>query len=135
MIEGVVLVPALIMGIIIGFIELVFVHSDEVGMGWFHHGMHALPFAMIFVFISMNISYVYGLINLEYTAMWQVDLIVRAFIAVIAMFKVAGAAAVVGKVGEKWYHTLILGALIMAAPYIWDFIGPFITPYLPAVLQ
>ncbi len=135
MVEGLILVPALVMGIIIGFVELIFVHSDEAGMGWFRHGMHALPFAMLFVFISMNISFVFGLLNLTYTSLWYVDLGVRALVAVISMVKIAGAAAIVGKVGERWYHTFILGGLIFAAPYIWNFVGPVLVPYLPPFLQ
>jgi len=133
--ESVVLVPALIMGIIIGFVEIIFVHSDEAGMGWFMHSAHALPFTMLFVFVSMNISFVFGLLNLAITETWYVDLGVRALIGVIAMVKIAGAAAIVGKVGEKWYHTIIIGALIIAAPYAWEFAGPMITPMLPAWAQ
>jgi hypothetical protein len=129
------LVPALVMGIIIGFVEVVFVHSDEAGMGWFMHAAHALPFTMFFVFVSMNIGFVFDLLNLAITQNFWVDLGVRIVVGIIAMVKIAGAAAIVGKVGEKWYHTLIIGALIIVAPYVWDFIGPMVMPMLPAYLQ
>lgn len=133
--EGIVLVPALLMGIIIGLIEVFFVHSDESGMGWFMHGLHALPFTMFFVFVSMNIGFVFGLLNLAVTEMWYVDLGIRAAIGIIAMVKIAGAAAIVGRVGEKWYHTIIIGVLIILAPYGWQLAGPSISPLLPSWMQ
>lgn len=125
------ILPAVIMGGIIGIIELVFVHSDERGLGWLGHGLHAIPLTMLFVFASMNISYVFGLLNLPITENNWVNLGVRVAVGLIAMLKVAGAAAVVGRVGERWYHILIIGALIVGAPYAWLLIGPMIEPLLP----
>lgn len=133
--EGIVLVPALLMGIIIGLVEVFFVHSDETGMGWFMHALHALPFTMFFVFVSMNISFVFGLLNFAITEMWYVDLGIRVVIGIIAMVKIAGAAAIVGRVGEKWYHTIAIGILIIVAPYAWMFVGPMVTPVLPSWMQ
>ena len=86
---------------------------------------------MLFVFVSMNISYVFGLLNLAVTETLWVDLGVRVAVGLIAMLKVAGAAAVVGRVGERWYHILIIGALIVGAPYAWELVGPAVEPLLP----
>jgi hypothetical protein len=133
--EGIVLVPALVMGIVIGLVEIVFVHADEAGMGWFMHAAHALPFTMFFVFVSMNISFVFDLLGLAITSNMWVDLGVRIVIGIIAMVKIASAAAVVGRVGEKWYHTLIIGVMIIVAPYVWGFLDPFVTPLLPSWLS
>ena len=127
--------PAIIMGILIGLIEVVFVHSDEAGMGWFTHALHALPFTMAFVFISMNISFVLGLLNLAITANWYVELGIRVLIGIIAMAKIASAAAIAGKVGERWYHTLIIGVIIILAPYGWDVMAPYVGHLLPTWLQ
>ena len=134
-IEGLVIFPALILGVVIGLVELFFVHSDESGMGWFMHGMHALPFTLLFFFVSMNIIFVFGLLNLAITETWYVDLGVRVLVGIVAMVKIASAAAIVGRIGEKWYHTLIIGVLIILAPYAWDIIGPTITPMLPVWMQ
>ena len=123
--------PAVIMGAVIGIVELVFVHSDERGLGWLGHGLHAIHLTMLFVFVSMNISYVFGLLNLAVTETLWVDLGVRVAVGLIAMLKVAGAAAVVGRVGERWYHILIIGALIVGAPYAWELVGPAVEPLLP----
>lgn len=131
----IVLVPALIMGIIIGLVEIFFVHEDEVGMGWFMHAMHALPFTMFFVFVSMNISFAFSLLNLAITENLWIDLGVRIVIGIIAMVKIGAAAAIVGRVGEKWYHTIAVGILIIVAPYVWVFAGPSISPMLPSWAQ
>ena len=133
--EGIVLVPALVVGIIIGLVEIFFVHEDEVGMGWFMHAMHALPFTMFFVFVSMNISFVFGLLNFAITETLWVDLGVRIVIGIVAMVKIGSAAAIVGRIGEKWYHTIIIGVLIILAPYAWDLAGSSITPLLPSWAQ
>ena len=133
MVEGLLILPALI----IGLVELFFVHSDEAAMGmtWVAHGLHALPFTILFVFVSMNISFVLGLVNLAITESFIVVLGIRVVIAIIAMVKIAGAAAIapgVRGVGEKIPHTLIIGALVFAAPYVWDYaLAGIIGPYLP----
>lgn len=126
--EGPVLIilPALLLGAIIGLIEMIFVHSDEIGMGWFMHGLHAFPFTMLFTFVSMNVSWVLGFMPGGLTSSLWVDLGVRAVVAIIGMLKIAAAAAIAGRVGERFYHTLIIGALIFAAPYVWMLIGPIV---------
>ncbi len=133
--EGIVLFPALIVGVIIGLVEVFFVHEDEVGMGWFMHAMHAIPFTLFFVFVSMNISFVLELLNVGITENIWVDLGIRIVVGIVAMVKIAGAAAIVGRIGEKWYHTLIIGVLIILAPYAWALAGPSISPMLPTWMQ
>ena len=61
---GLVIVPVIIIGIILGFLEMIFVHQDEAGMGWLKHGLHAIPMMFIFLFISMNIPYVESLLKM-----------------------------------------------------------------------
>lgn len=123
--------PAVAMGIIIGIIELMFVHADEVGLGWLSHGIHALPVTVLFVFISMNVGWALNFLPGGLTSSAWVDLGVRVLIGLIAMAKIAGAAAIAGRVGEKKFHVLIIGALIIAAPYVW----PVIDPILPGFLR
>ncbi len=124
------IMPSLVMGGIIGLIELIFVHADERGMGWFMHGLHALPVTIIFVFVSMNVGWALNIANIGITENMWVDLGVRAGIAILAMLKIAGAAAIAGKVGEKFIHTVMIGGLIFAAPYAWIVIGPLMPPFL-----
>ncbi len=121
------LIPSLALGVIIGLIEVIFVHSDEPGMGWFKHGLHAFPFAVLFVFINMNVQYVLDLFNLVLP--FNV-LYVYLGVGVIAFIKIQGAAAIAGSTGEKLWHTLIIALLIVGAPYLWQYIGPLMPAYL-----
>ena len=130
-----ILLPAIVMGILIGLVEIFFVHSDQGAMGamWLKHALHALPITTLFVFASMNVHFVLGLvgINAEGT---MITVIVRVVIALLAMLKVAGAASIArgAHIGEKMPHTLVIGALIFAAPYAWDmFLEQLIGPYIP----
>ena len=79
----------------------------------------------------MNVSWFLGLIGQSVTVTWQVELGVRVLIAIIAMLKISAAAAIVGRVGEKFPHTLMIGALVFAAPYSWQFFGHALVKAMP----
>lgn len=115
------IIPVLVLGIVLSIIELIFVHQDEAGMGWLKHGLHAIPTMFIFIFISMNIGWVLGLFKISENV-W-IDIGVRVVIGIIAMAKISAAAAVAGKVGEKLPHTIIIGVLVMASPYLWELVA------------
>jgi hypothetical protein len=124
---GIVIVPAIVIGLILAILELIFVHQDESGMGWMKHGFHAIPTMLIFVFISMNIPLVESWLKIS-NNIWIV-IGIRVLIGIIAAVKISAAAAVAGRVGEKLPHTLIIAALIIAAPFAWEMFGcaiPFI---------
>jgi len=124
---SIVIVPALIIGLILAVIELVFVHQDEAGMGWLKHGFHAIPTMLIFVFISMNCPLVESWLKIS-NSIWIV-IGIRVLVGILAAAKISAAAAVAGRVGEKLPHTLIIAALIIAAPFAWDMFAcsiPFI---------
>ncbi len=125
--EGVALIPALVYGGLIGLLEVIFVHSDESGMGWFKHAVHAFPFAVIFAFISMNAPFVLGYFNLVLPFN---EVFIYAGIALIALLKIQTAAAIAGKTGEKFTHTIIIALLIFAAPYVHQYIWPLLPSYL-----
>lgn len=115
------LIPVLVLGVVLGLLELIFVHQDEAGMGWLKHGLHALPVMFIFLFISMNIGWVLGWFGVA-DKLW-IDIAIRVVVGIIAMAKISAAAAVAGKVGEKLPHTIVIGILVMAAPFIWEIIA------------
>ena len=102
-----IIIPALVMGGIIGLIEMFFVHSDEVGMNWFTHGLHAFPFALAFTFASMNVDFVLKLVGITLAPTSYVNLGVRVAIGLISALKIKGAAATkaitqaVLKIGSK----------------------------------
>ena len=131
-----VILPAILLGLIIGIVELIFVHMDEAGMGWFTHALHAVPVAMLFTFITMNVPWVLSILSktagLKLAASPIMELIVIIIIGLIAMVKTYAAAAIAGRVGEKRIHVLIIGVLIIAAPYVWRYLlANTIGQYLP----
>ena len=127
-----VILPAVLLGLAISFVELIFVHQDERGMGWLAHGLHAVPVTMVFTFITMNVPFVFSMLPTTMTwASWMEHVII-IIVGLVAMGKVLAAAAIAGKVGEKKFHVLIIGVLIIAAPYAWKyFLAAMIGPMLP----
>jgi hypothetical protein len=125
--------PAIILGLVIAFVELIFVHQDERGMGWLAHGLHAVPVTMVFTFITMNVPWVFArLPQLGAFSSWM-EPVVIVVIGIIGMGKVLAAAAIAGKVGEKRSHVFIIGLLIIIAPYAWKYVlCALISPILPA---
>ena len=129
-----VIFPALAVGIILSLIELIFVHADEKGLGWLGHGLHAIPVMVVFIFISMNVNYALSLVGFQ--SNFYAEIGVRVLVGLIAMAKIAGAAAIAGRVGEKKFHVLIIGALVMLAPYLWEwFLRALTKQYLPFLAQ
>ncbi|MFH1072513.1 MAG: hypothetical protein V1743_03735 [Nanoarchaeota archaeon] len=126
-----VILPAILFGLVISLVEMIFVHQDERGMGWMAHGLHAVPVTIMFTFITMNVPWAMSLVpNFSY-ASWMEPLVIF-IVGIIAMGKVLAAAAIAGRVGEKKIHVLIIGLLIIAAPYAWKFVlKGIIGPLLP----
>jgi hypothetical protein len=116
----IVIIPVIVIGIILGILELIFVHQDEAGMGWLSHGLHALPVMFIFIFISMNVNFVLHLINPSLNTNLWLTIGIRVLIGIIAAVKIKAAAAVAGRVGESWAHVLIIATLVIVAPFIWE---------------
>jgi len=130
-VEGLLIGPAIVMGILIGIVELLFLARDEPGM-WLSHGLHALPVMTLFVFASMNVSFVIGIIPFALPGGTIGEIVVRVVIGLLAALKTGAAAALVPgtSVGESKIHLLIIGALVVAAPYIWGIISPVLAPIL-----
>ena len=135
------IIPPLILGAIIGLYELILVHQDENfrGSHWFSHGLHSAGWAIIAVFCTMNAEFVYeNLTFLEGIPFLNNILVFRVAIGLVTVLKVHAASAVVkSTIGtaskglkETWAHSLIIGALVVAAPYIWPFIEPFASSYI-----
>ena len=133
------ILPALILGLVIGLYELILIHGDEnfKGSHWFKHGLHAATFAIAGTFMTMNADWVYTTFNFLHTIPFVQNIIVfRIAIGLIMVIKIHSTSAVVkSTVGnskglkETWIHSLIVGALIVLAPYIWPYIAPMLAPY------
>jgi hypothetical protein len=121
-----VILPAIAFGIILAVIELIFLMQDEAGMHPLTHAIHAIPTMLIFTFIAFNISWALSLLNIHENL--TIDIIARVAIGLVAMIKVKAAASITGRggVGESWAHVLIIGVLMMAGPFVWEYIlvGP-----------
>lgn len=135
--------PAILWGLLVGMYELFAIHADEsfVGMRWFSHGLHASIFAMVFIFIVMNVEWALGffptLQNLGFISVAGF-LPVRIFVGILAMFKIQAASMVVrgGRlaargIGQHFIHTLIAGLLIIFSPEIMNVLWPFVADWLP----
>ena len=120
-IGDVIVLPALALGLLVGLVELYFVAEDEAGMHWFMHGMHAVPFAILFVFVNMNTAPVLSLIGFAESALILAG--VRVAIGITAFIKIKAAASITGKgkIGESNLHLMVIMLLIIAAPYAWEY--------------
>ena len=134
---GFTIIPALVIGLIIGILEIIFVYKD-VPRRWVSNSFHAFIFAIFFVFINMNLEYVFILFN------WNLPFpifYIYLLIGLVAFIKIYGAIRIKMpenedprrriSFGGRFIHTLVIALLIAASPYIWKFIGPFILQYLP----
>lgn len=135
------LLPALYMGLVVGLYEAILLHRDvSVPTHRFGHMIHAMIFAMVAVFASMNVDFVLSVIPaLGNIPLINNPLIFRIAIALVAMIKMhAVSAAAPGMAGgtvgmrEKWSHSFIIAATIVAAPYVWPFIEPAVG-FLPGI--
>ena len=133
-------IPSLVIGLVIGFYELLLVHRDENfrGSHWLSHGFHSAFWAILAVFASMNAEFVYSnLTFLQNIPLISNILFFRIFIGLLTIIKVHAASAVVRTtVGssrglkQTWAHSLIIGVLVVISPYIWPFIEPVVRPYI-----
>ncbi len=121
------ILPSIIMGLILGALEMFFVYQDEMSMGILAitHALHTFPFTILFVFLNMHVEIIMKFLPMLPSTP-VVILGIRIAIGLLALIKIAGAAALVkgSMIGEKWIHCIIIAALIVAAPYVWTYIGP-----------
>jgi len=133
-----IIIPALFLGLIIGIYEAVLLHRDvAVPSHRFGHMLHALVYAVIAVFATMNIAFVAQSLTFL-PAFLQKPIVLQAAIGVITMIKIHGSSAAIrgsiggGSVGmkETWMHSVIISGLVVAAPYIWMVLGPMMPSWL-----
>jgi len=135
-----IILPAVVLGIIIGLYELILIHQDEnfQGSHWFTHGLHAAIWAIVATFAVMNVEFVYlnlsFLQNIKYI---ENQWVFRGVIGLITLIKIHSASAVVKTtVGssrglkETWTHSLIVVLLVYFSPEIWRILGPLVESIL-----
>ncbi len=136
--EALIIGPALFLGLIIGAYEAIVIHRDvSVPTHRFGHMIHAIVLSVIFVFCSMNVAFVFSLIpGLESIPIIGSPLVFRIIIGLVAAIKIhavsrvvkGSTAGIVRGMSETWFHSILIGALIVAAPYLY----PFIEGVLPS---
>ena len=135
-----IIIPAIILGAIIGLYELFLIEKDEnfSGSHWFGHGLHAAIWAILATFAVMNVEFVYGNLTFLHSIKYlDNQWIFRGAIGLITLIKVHSASAVVKTtVGsskglkETWAHSFVVVLLIYFSPEIWNLIGPLVNSYL-----
>ncbi|MBI4140351.1 hypothetical protein HY485_00795 [Candidatus Woesearchaeota archaeon] len=134
------IVPPLVFGAIIGLYEILLIHRDvTVPTHRFGHSLHALIFAVVATFCTMNVAFVFSLFpQLKTIPVLSTPVAFQVLIGLIMVAKIHGASkAIRGSVpssvglGETWFHSLLIGALVVAAPYVY----PLLKPMLPSWMK
>ena len=135
-----ILEPVIILGVILGFYELILIHRDENfrGSHWFGHGIHSIIIMMVALFAVFNWESFLQLTTLADRGIPLISNVLfgRILIGVILNFKMHAVSAVIkgrafaggvtGGMAEHWTHTLIVSVLVATAPYYWDALVVFL---------
>lgn len=134
------IVPSLTIGLAIGIYESILIHRDvTVPTHRLGHTFHALVIAVIATFCTMNTAFVIARVPaLQNLGVFGTPLAVQIIIGLVMMAKIhASSKAIQGSVGgmslglaETWTHSLIVAALVIAAPYAWPFLAPVMPLWL-----
>ena len=109
-----VLLPAIYYGAVVGLYEALLLHRDaQVAKHRFGHMIHALIFAIIAVFATMNVEFVLNAIpSLQTIPLISNPLIFQFAVGLIVIIKIHSVSAAIphmqgGSVGlkEKWSHS------------------------------
>jgi hypothetical protein len=138
---SIIVLPALVVGALIGLYEAILLHRDvTVPVHRFGHTISAFIYSIIAVFITMNTAFVYATFTfLHGVPLLQYPIVFQLIIGLITVIKIHGASYAIrsrfgmASVGmtETWTHSLLVGALVVAAPYVW----PFLQPMMPVWLK
>ena len=127
--------PAIALGLAIGIYEALVIHRDvTIPAHRFGHTVHALILSIVFVFCTMNAAFVLKMIpQLASIPLLGTALGLQIAIGIIAAIKIHGVSQALKSggggagLGETWFHSILIGALIVAAPYAY----PLVKPMLP----
>lgn len=128
--------PALFLGAIIGIYEAMVLHRDvNVATHRFGHMIHAFILSIVFTFATMNVDFVFATIPaLKTVPLLGIPLVFRIAIGLVAAIKIHATSRVIKSraggggpgLGETWFHSLLIGAIIAAAPYAYPLLEPMI---------
>ncbi|MBI5871641.1 hypothetical protein HZB88_00985 [archaeon] len=118
-----VILPAIIIGVIAGIIDLFFMLKDEVGSGGqiIGHGLGAFIPLLLFSFVSMNISYAQA--KVPAIAGWNEWAVRGAVVLILAIVTYAKSSTFKGARGigthESFLHCLLVALIVGAGPWVW----------------
>lgn len=133
------IVPPVVTGLIIGLYEIILIHRDvTIGTHRFGHSVHALIFAVVACVLSFNVPLVYLLIpQLKGIFIIGSEVGVRVVLGIVMTAKIHGVSAALKGSGmstaglqETWFHSLLIGALTAASPYLFPFVQPFLPKWV-----
>lgn len=136
MAEALVFGEPLALGILIGLYEVIIIHRDvQVASHRMGHMLQAFLFSIVFTFATMNTKFVLNIIpQLQGIPLLGTALGLNIAIGLLAAIKIHGVSRAVKTSGptasglaETWFHSLLIGGLIAAAPYLF----PLVEPMLP----
>ena len=136
------IMPAIVSGIVIGLYEIILVHRDvTIPTHRFGHGVQAMIVAIVAALAVFNVPFVFSnfpqLASIPYIG---TVLGFRILIGLIMMAKIHGVSAALKGAGmathgmrETWLHSAMVTVLVIAAPYAWPAIAPFLPSWAGGV--
>lgn len=130
------IMPGVIIGVIAGIVDMIFMIKDESGAAGqvIGHGLGAFVPLIIFSIFSMHLewlmamSFAQGNI-LSNEVVMRIVLILVVVIITYSKSKLFKGARGIGT-HESLLHTLIIGVIVGAAPYLWMIIGPMLPAWM-----
>jgi len=122
------IIHGIIIGLVISIIELYFVHADEEAFGfrvWFTHGWHAIPWTTGLTIISLLGYYSYETLS-AYLPVPLPPIAIPFIVFIFSAIKLHGVTLIMGRLGEKWVHVLIISLLIALAPFYYPYVSAFL---------
>ncbi|MBW3019335.1 hypothetical protein KY329_04080 [Candidatus Woesearchaeota archaeon] len=136
MAEALMFGPPLALGIIIGAYEAIIIHRDvTIPAHRFGHMVQALLLSIAFTFAAMNTKFVLSIVpQLQSIPILGTAIGLNIALGLLAAIKIHAISRVVktstataAGLGETWFHSILIGGLIAAAPYLY----PIVEPMLP----
>ena len=124
------IIGAVIWGAIIGIIDIAFMVSDLSGdaKSTIAHGLSSMIYVIALTFAALNIEFIVGLGLPSFLSNQIIMLVLLGLIAVIVVHAKSAVFSRARGPGthERWAHSLVIGILVAATPYIWPFIQTFL---------
>jgi hypothetical protein len=134
--------PVIILGVILGFYELLLIHKDMNfrGSHWFGHGLHSVVIMIVALFIVINTEIFFELAGVAtwglpewLTSPWVfrilIGLILNIKMHATSSLSHGGQLAARG-LAEHWTHTTLITILVVLSPLYWPIVATFVPEWL-----